>query len=188
MIPLVALWLPIVLAAVAVFLASSIVHMVLPYHKSDWGRLPQEDDVLAAMRAAGVRPGAYMFPFLCDMKEMGTPEARAKYEKGPVGTLTVMPNGMPAMPLYLAKWFVYLLVVSLFAAYIASRTLAPGTPYLQVFRVVGCVSFLAYAGAHGADPIWRGASWPVTFKNLFDGLLYGLVTGGVFGWLWPAGA
>ena len=185
MISLAALWLPIVLSAVVVFIVSSVVHMVLPYHKSDYGKLPKEDDILAAMRGAGLRPGAYMFPFLGGMKEMGTPAAQAKYEKGPVGMLTVMPNGMPAMPKFLAQWFVYSLVVSLFAAYIASRTLAPGTHYLQVFRVVGCVSFLAYAGAHAADPIWRGARWSTTFKNLFDGLLYGLMTGGVFGWLWP---
>jgi hypothetical protein len=126
-----------------------------------------------------------MFPHLSDMSEMGTPAAKSKYEKGPVGMLTVLPNGMPAMPKLLAQWFVYSLVVSLFAAYIASRTLAPATHYLQVFRVVGCVAFLAYAGAHAADSIWRGARWSTTFKNLFDGLLYGLMTAGVFGWLWP---
>jgi hypothetical protein len=187
MVSLSALWLPIVVSAVIVFIVSSILHMVLPYHRSDFSRLPHEDEIRAALRSAAVKPGAYMFPFCGEMKEMGSPEQKAKFEQGPVGMLTVLPNGMPAMPKYLAQWFVYSLVIGLFAAYLASRTLAPGTHYLQVFRVVGCTTFLAYAGASGADSIWRGVRWSTTFKNLFDGLVYGLMTAGVFGWLWPAG-
>ena len=185
MVGLSALWLPIVVSAVAVFIVSAIVHMALPYHKSDYGKLPKEDDVRAAMRAAGVAPGTYMFPRCESMKELDTPATKAKFEQGPVGILTVLPSGVPKMGKSLVQWFVYTLVIGIFAAYLASRTLAPGTHYLQVFRVVGCSAFLAYAGAHGADPIWRGARWSTTLKNLFDGLLYGLVTAGVFGWLWP---
>ena len=186
MVALSALWLPIVVSAVVVFIVSSIIHMALGYHASDFGRLPREEDVRAAIRNAGVKPGAYMFPACGSMKDMGAPEAKAKFEQGPVGILTVLPNGMPKMPKMLVLWFVYTLVIGLFAAYLASRTLAPGAHYLQVFRVVGCSAFLAYAGAHAADPIWRGASWSTTLKNLFDGLVYGLMTAGVFGWLWPA--
>jgi len=36
MIPLTALWLPILVSAVIVFFASFIMHMVLAYHKSDY--------------------------------------------------------------------------------------------------------------------------------------------------------
>jgi len=185
MVGLSSLWLPIVLSAVVVFVVSAIIHMVLPYHRSDFAGLPREDDVLGAIRTAGVAPGAYMFPFCTSMKDMSSAEMRAKYEKGPVGMLTVLPSRMPAMNKALALWFIYLLVVSVFVAYIAGRTLGPGTGYLQVFRVAGAAGFLAYAGAHAADPIWRGVSWSTTVKNLFDGLVYGLFTAGVFGWLWP---
>ena len=186
MVTLSSLWLPIVVSAVAVFIVSSIVHMALGYHRSDFARLPKEGEVLAALRAAGLKRGAYMFPFCESMKDMGSAEVKARYEQGPVGMLTILPNGMPAMPKFLAQWFVFTLVIGVFAGYLASRTLAPGADYLQVFRIVGSSAFLGYAGAHAADPIWRGARWSTTFKNLFDGLLYGLVTAGVFGWLWPA--
>ena len=186
MVTLTALWLPIVVSAAVVFVASSVLHMLLPYHRSDYARLPKEDDVLTALRAAGVGRGAYMFPFSSEMKELGTAEMRARFERGPVGMLTVLPNGMPMMAKHLAMWFAYSLVVGVFAAYLSGRTLAPGTAYLQVLRVAGCTAFLAYAGAQLADPIWRGASWSTTLKNVVDGLVYGLATGAVFAWLWPA--
>jgi len=185
MIGLSALWLPIVVSAVAVFIVSAIVHMALPYHRSDYRRLSKEDDVRAALRAAGVTRGTYMFPACEKMKDMESAEMKAKFVQGPVGILTILPSGAPMMAKHLSQWLVYTLVVSVFAAYLAGRTLSPETPYLQVFRVVGCTAFLAYAGAHAADPIWRGATWSTTLKNLFGGLLYGLVTAGVFGWLWP---
>ena len=74
MVSLTALWLPIVLSAIIVFVASSIIHMVLPYHRSDYQRLPDEDRVLAAIRTASVKPGMYHFPF-CTHKEMKSPAA-----------------------------------------------------------------------------------------------------------------
>ena len=82
------LWLPILLAAVAVFVASSIFHMLIPIHKSDYQKLDGEDGILEALRAAGVKPGTYMFPACDSMKDMNSPEMKAKYEKGPVGHLT----------------------------------------------------------------------------------------------------
>ena len=57
MVSLAALWLPIVVSAVIVFLASWIVHMFLPYHHSDFAKLPQEDAVLDALRTLNVPAG-----------------------------------------------------------------------------------------------------------------------------------
>ena len=54
MVPLTALWLPIVLLAVIVLLASFVMHMLLKYHNGDYHQIPNEDRVLAALRAAGV--------------------------------------------------------------------------------------------------------------------------------------
>lgn len=48
-----ALWMPILLSAVFVFVASSILHMVLPYHRSAFGKLPAEDEVRDALLTAG---------------------------------------------------------------------------------------------------------------------------------------
>jgi hypothetical protein len=186
MVPITALWLPILLAAVFVFVVSSIVHMVLGYHKSDYRQLPHEADVLEALRRAGVKPGpTYHFPYCASMKEMGGPEAMEKFKRGPVGLLTVLPSGPPAMPKYLGLWFVYSLLVSLFVAYLTGRTLAAGTHYLAVFRVAGATAFMAYGLSQFADSVWKGQAWSVTVKSIVDGLLYALVTAGTFGWLWP---
>ncbi len=185
MVPLTALWLPILLSAVIVFVASAIVHMVLPIHKSDYRQLPDEDKVLDAMRGAGVTAGrAYVFPFSA-MKDMKAPATIEKFKRGPTGMLVVRPSGPPAMGKYLAQWFIYCIVVSFFVAYLTGRTRLPGTPYLEVFRVAGCAAFLAYSVGLIQDAIWKGESWGVTFKHVIDGLLYGLLTAGTFGCLWP---
>ena len=185
MVPITALWLPMLLSAVIVFVASSIIHMVLPMHKSDYRKLPEEDRVLEAMRAAGVTPGRmYHFPYTTH-KEMKSPEAVERFKHGPVGLLTVIPSGPPAMGKYLGQWFLYCVVICIFVAYLTGRTRSPGTPYLEVFRVAGTTAFLGYAGAQIQDSIWKGQSWSVTSKHVFDGLIYGLLTAGTFGWLWP---
>jgi hypothetical protein len=184
MVSLAGLWLPILLAAVVVFVASSIMHMVLPYHKSDYTRLPDEEKVLSALRGAGLKRGLYMFPF-CTHQEMKNPEVIEKYKQGPVGFLTVFPPGPVQLPKFLAQWFVYCLIVSFFAAYLAGHTVAPGTPYLGVFRVVGTAAFLAYGIGQLSNGIWKGQMWGMTIKEVIDGLVYGLLTAGVFGWLWP---
>ncbi len=185
MVSLTALWLPIVLAAVTVFIASSVIHMALKYHNSEYRRLPDEDAVLGAMRSGKVAPGFYAFPYAGSMKVMASPEMLEKFKQGPVGTANIRPSGPPAMGASLVQWFIYCIVVGVFAAYLASRTLAPGTHYLQVFRVVGCASFMAYSLAHFSDAVWSMKPWSMTLKHAADGLVYGLLTAGVFGWLWP---
>ena len=185
MVPVTALWLPILLSAVIVFVASSIIHMVLPFHKSDYRKLPEEDRVLDTLRAAGVTPGrTYHFPY-CTHKEMKSPEVVERFKRGPVGLLTVIPSGPPAMGKYLGQWFLYCVLIGVFVAYLTGRTLSPSTQYLEVFRVAGTTAFLGYAVAQIQDSIWKGESWSVTLKHVFDGLIYGLLTAGAFGSLWP---
>ena len=184
MVPLAALWLPILLSAVIVFVASSVMHMLLPYHRSDYQQLPDEDKVLAGLRAAGLKRGLYMFPFGTH-KEMKSPAMVEKYKQGPVGMMTVFPSGPPAMPKFLGMWFVYCLLIGFFVAYLTGRTVAPGAYYLAVFRVAGTAAFLAYGLGHVSNGIWKGQTWSMTIKEVIDGLVYGLLTAGTFGWLWP---
>ena len=185
MIPLTALWLPILLSTVIVFFASFIMHMVLSYHKSDYRKLPDEDRVTDAVRSAGVTRGpAYFFPY-CSFEEMKSAPMIEKMKRGPVGLLTVLPSRAPAMGKNLVQWFLYCVVISIFAADLSGRTLAPGTAFLQVFRFVATAGFLGYGGAHAQESIWSGRSWVVTFKHLFDSMIYAVLTAGTFGWLWP---
>lgn len=184
MVPLSALWLPIVLSAVIVFVASSIMHMLLPYHRSDYNRLPDEDKVTSTLRSLNLKRGLYVFPH-CTPKDMKSPAAQEKYKQGPVGFITIVPSGPPALPKLLALWFLYSLVVSFFAAYLTAHTVAAGTSYLAVFRVVGTAAFLAYGLGILPNSIWKGQTPSTTIKELIDGLIYALLTAGTFGWLWP---
>jgi hypothetical protein len=185
MVPVLSLWLPILLAAVIVFVASSIVHMVLPFHKSDYARLPKEDEVMAALRGFAIPPAEYFVPLATSSKEMGTAAFKEKMAKGPILFMTVRPNGMPSMTSNFIGWFVYCLVVGIFAAYISGRALQPGAHYLQVFRFAGCTAFIGYSLALWQNTIWYSRNWVTTLKSTVDGLVYGLLTAGVFGWLWP---
>jgi len=185
MVPILALWLPILVSAVFVFVASSLLHMVLPFHKSDYGKVDREDDVMEAMRKAGVKPGDYLMPNPSSPSAMKDPAFIEKYTKGPVVMMTIMPSGPPAMGGQLAQWFLYCVVVGVFAAYIAGRALPPGSHYLSVFRFAGATAFIAYSLGIWQNSIWYKKQWSTTIKSTIDGLIYGMLTGGCFGWLWP---
>lgn len=187
MVALTALWLPILLAAFFVFVASSVIHMFLPYHRSDFGKVPSEDGVMEALRRFEIPPGDYVVPHAGgDPEVMKSEEFREKARKGPVAFMTVLPSGDPfAMGAQLAQWFVYCLLVSVVAAYVASRAVALGGDYLDVFRFAGTTAFAAYALALPQRSIWFKTSWSTTMKSMMDGLIYALLTAGTFGWLWP---
>ena len=180
------LWIPIVLSAVLVFVASSILHMVLTYHRSDFAKLPNEDKVMDALRPLSIPPGEYVLPHSSSPAEMKDPAFIDKVNKGPVAFMTVMPNGMPKMGGQLVQWFIYCVIVAIFAAYIATRALGPNPPYMSVFRFVGATAFIGYSVALWQNSIWYKRAWSSTLKSTFDGLVYALLTAGTFGWLWPA--
>lgn len=179
-----ALWLPILLSAVIVFVASSVIHMLSPWHKSDYPKMPNEDRVLAALRPFAIPPGDYMIPRPATRQEMSSPEFLEKMKQGPVVVMTVMKGSMAMAPRFIG-WFVYAVVVSVFAACVAASALPPGSPYLHVFHYVALVAFVGYALALWQLSIWYGRSWMITFKATVDGLIYALLTAGTFGWLWP---
>ena len=185
MVPITALWLPILLSAVIVFVASSIIHMLIPIHKNDYRQLPDEEKVSDALRAAGVTPGRmYNFPH-CTHKDMKSPAVIEKFKRGPVGHLIIRPSGAPGLGKYLVQWFLFCIVVSIFTACLTGGVREPGANYRSVFHVAGLVAFMAYGVGQLQDSIWKGQTWGVTLKHVFDGLIYGLLTAGTFGWLWP---
>jgi len=180
------LWLPILLSAVFVFILSAIVHMFLPYHRTEWGPAPNQDAVQSALRGAAA--GQYAFPMEKDPKHRMTPEAMKKWADGPSGFLTLFAPGPMNMPKLMFQSLVLNLVISFFTAYVVAHALVMGPgapPYLAVHRVVGTIGFMTYGLAMAYESIWYGRSWRGYAFNLFDALLYGLLMGGTFGWLWP---
>jgi len=185
MVPLSALIVPIVVAAVLVHLASALIHMVIQWHRHDYRRLPDEEAVRAALRKSPPAPGQYMVPHHAGMKEMQSPEMKKKFEEGPVAMITIRAPGPVTMGKELGLWFLFCLLMATTGAYIAGRTLAPGADYLQVFRVAGTVAFAGFGMGSIQQSIWMGRPWSSTARDLADALLYGCLIGGALGWRWP---
>ncbi len=179
------LWLPILLSAVLVFAVSSIIHMASPWHKKDYPGVPDEDAFMNAVRPLSIPPGDYMVPRATTRKEMESPAFTEKLSKGPVMVMTVLPSGAWDMKRNLGLWFLYLVVVGIFAAYVTGRALPPGTPYIDVFRFAGTTAFIGYSVALWQMSIWYRRAWGTTIRATVDGLIYALLTAGVMGWLWP---
>lgn len=186
MVPLASLWLPTLLATVAVFFVSFLAHMVLKYHNTDFAKLPNEDEILAALGRHNIPVGEYMFPHHGGASNpMKDPAFLEKRNRGPAGLMAVMPTPMPGLGGYLVQWFVFALVVSVFAAYLGGRALPAGADGTEIVRFTGTVAFAGHGLALVHDSIWFGRRWSTTAKNLVDALAYGIVTGLVFCWLWP---
>ena len=186
MVPVMSLALPIIVSAVIVFLASFVFHTLLPHHKNDFGKLSAEDDARAALGKSAPAPGEYVIPYAATNEERASEEHKKKMLDGPVVYMTVRANGPITMGKELGIWFVYCLLVGIFAAYIAGRALEPGAHYLSVFRFVGATAFFCYTVGLWQESIWFSKPWSTTMKNTFDGLVYALLTAGTFGWLWPS--
>lgn len=180
-----ALFLPALLAAVLIFVASSLIHMVIKWHQCEYHKLANEDEVRAAIRKHSPAPGKYVVPHCKDGKEMAAPETQQKFVEGPNLVMYVRPNGPAQLGPFLGKWFVYTLVVSLLAGYVGRSVLPAGTEYLKVFQVIGASAWLAYAWGGPQESIWMGKPWGSTALYLIDGLIYAALTAGAFAWLWP---
>lgn len=181
----VALWLPILLSAVAVFVASSVIHMMSPWHKNDYRKIPNEDELRSSVGTLAIPPGDYMVPRPESREDMRSPEFLEKMRTGPRLIMTVLPGGDFSMTRNLVQWFLYLVLVGMFAALIAGSALPPGADDLAVFHFVALTAFAGYTLALWQMSIWYSRSWATTIKATFDGLIYALITAAIFCWLWP---
>jgi hypothetical protein len=179
------LWLPIVLSSVFVFVVSAVIHMATPWHSGDYKKLPNQDPVMDALRPFSIPPGDYMVPRGEQMKDMRTPEFKERMAKGPVIVMTVFPTGMWGIGKNLVLWFIYLILISAFAAYMCYHTLPVGASTRNIIRVAGLTAFLGYAPALWQMTIWYRRSWGTTVKATIDGALFAAVTAATFAWLWP---
>lgn len=183
---LAALWLPIVVAAVLVFIVSSLLHTVIPWHQKDYAPLANEDAVRRALGPLAIPPGDYTVPACGSMAESQSPEFRAKLEEGPVLMMTVRPNGMYKMGPPMVQHLIVTLLVALGAACVAAATLAPGAARNAVWHTTGVTTFLAWAVGTWPESIWFGRRWSTTIKSTIDAAIYAVVTALVFGHFWPA--
>ena len=182
------LWLPILVLAALVFVASFVSWMVLPLHKKEWAQMPDEGDFFVKLGALGLEPGKYMFPAYGDRETAKSPEFLAKWEAGPHGVIQIW-GRRPNFVRNLALTFVFYLVTAYFVAYLTWNAVGvgPDVTYGHVFRIAGVAAILAYLFAAIPNAIWFQKPLAGLFADLVDGVVFGLLTAGAFAGFWPAG-
>ena len=184
MVSITALVVPIVLCAVFVFIASSLIHMALGYHRADYERLPDQPGLVGTLRQNQPGPGLYFFPY-CTHKDMKTPEVLAEFNKGPVGFLTILPSGPPAMGRNLGSWFALSLFISAAVAWITSHGAEIGAAPRHVWALAGPAAFLGYGAGPISNWIWAGQPASNTARAVLDALIYAVVIAATLAWRWP---
>ncbi len=185
MLTLASLWMPVLLSAIGVFIASSLIHMVFQWHQSEYRKLPNEAEMRALVSAANLAPGQYVMPHCPSGKEMQSAEVQQKFKEGPVAALTVRANGMPNMGITLGQWFGLTVVVALLSACLACMVLPRGADHRTVFHFFAAVTFMSYATGSFINGIWMGKLWRAVATDVLDSSIYALLTGAAFAWLWP---
>ena len=182
--PFAALWLPTLLSAVAVFILSALVHMVVRWHSNDQVKLPNEDAVANALES--VPAGDYRLPWADGMEHMKDPAYIAKANKA-MAIVTVMRGDMMgSFRNALIQWFIYSLVVSTLAGHIAYGSHHENPEPWHIFHTVALAAWLGYGMAIAQQPIWGGKPWKPAIKSMVDSLFYAAVTGAIFVWRWPS--
>jgi len=179
------LWLPILLTAVFVFIASSLIHMVFKWHNSEYRKLANEDAVSAAIRAGNPSPGQYVFPHCMDMKEMQSDAMMKKYNEGPIGLLTLRPNGRPSMGPALIMWFLFTLFIAAAMALLAVKSIGIDAHPHNAAHLIGVASLLAYGAGSIQAGIWMGKPWGSVAKDLLDSFIYGCISAATLLYFWP---
>jgi hypothetical protein len=170
---------------VAVFVASSLIHMVFKWHNSEYRPLANEDEVRAALRAGNAAPGSYVIPHCADMKQMREEPMLQKFREGPVGFLTLRKSGMPHMGGALGLWFGLNLLVAAIGGCVAIHYVGITGDSHDAAHLVGVLSLLAYGAGSVQQGIWMGKPILGVAWDLLDALIYAFVTALAFAWLWP---
>jgi hypothetical protein len=176
---------PTLVAGGLVWIASAVSWMALPHHHGEYRALPDEAALREALRAQRLARGQYIFPHLPRWEEAETEAGREKFEQGPVGFLTIMPNRLPSISRHMLLTLLHYLIVSSGIAWAASLMLPPGAPYAAVFRPIAVMALLAHGAGVIPEAIWYGKPWGNTLRALLDAALFALLTAGAFAGLWP---
>ncbi len=134
-------------------------------HPAAQGRGAILDKLPAAWRLAQVSTASHLL-----RRPQGARQGRDEGEirKGPIGVVTVWPAGRRRTGHHLGLWFRhYIVVLSIFVAYLASRTLPMERGgHLEVFRFAGTLAFVAYAGSDSVVTLdLEGPAWSATLRK-----------------------
>jgi hypothetical protein len=184
MTPITSLLFPILVAAVAVFVLSLIIQTAMPWHKRDFGNVPDDDAVLDAIRQFNIPPGDYLVPSPRLPDGRRNPDFVAKWATGPSVMMTVIPPSAN-MGRYMAQWFGFTALVALIAGWVTGTIVGRGRSDHAVFHYGAIVTFLSYSLGAWPLSIWYHRKWSTALKSAFDAILYGVTTGLVFAWMWP---
>lgn len=182
---LASLWLPIILSAVFVFIASALINMLLKFwHMPDYHGFSNEDEVRAAIRNGNPAPGQYSLPY-CPPQAMKDPAVLEKFAQGPTGMVFLRKPGPMNMGVPLLQWFLVCVLISLLGALVALALPTGADPH-AVFHTTALAALLGYCLGVFQNAIWFGWPWRSAAKYIVDGILYAIITGFTFLWLWPA--
>jgi hypothetical protein len=184
------LWIPILASAAAVWIASAVVWMAMPHHKSDHSKLPDEQGFINALRAMNIPPGNYGIPHCGHNADKNNPLMKECWEKGPMGSLTLWKTP-PNMGANMLWTFITYLALSAVLAYVGWTALGPAIAggdgsFMRIFRVMGAMGIAAYAFSHVPGSLWGGHYPRAIVMCVIDGVVYGLITGAIFAAMWPA--
>ena len=117
-------------------------------------------------------------------QEQGSKEYAEKYKAGPRGLLDVY--DMPSMPMNMLCTVVFFLITSAVIGYITLVACPLGdenTTFMKVFRVAGTIGILTHASSGILNGIWFKKR---LFTDIIDGIVFGLILGLIFAFLWPS--
>ena len=141
------LWLPILLSAVFVFIASALINMLLKFwHAPDYHGFANEDEVAAAIRKGGATgPATYAIPYCKGPEAMKDPAMQEKFKQGPVAHVNIRASVPMSMGPMLGQWFVFCLLVSVACAGLAAHALPPHPDAHVAFHTIGVAALLGYS-------------------------------------------
>lgn len=181
------LWLPIVLTAAACFIASSIMWMALPHHKASMKAIEDEGPLDRALEEMKLSPGGYYLPNCSDKAKMKSDEFKARWKNGPWAFVSI-PSGTPNFGFNLLMTLIEFLLIAFVIAYLASAALPAGAEYLKVFQIVGAAAVLAHVLGSIYHNFYQMKTMSHVVACAFDGLVYALLTAGIFAAFWPEAA
>ena len=188
MVPLSALWLPVVCSRPC-WCSSPAPSSTWcwPIHKNDLKKVPDEDAFQDAFRRMGITPGDYAVP--CAGSSHGDEGAGLRREDGE-GTAGVhdragrRPHASWARASPCGSCTASSSACS--AAMSAGRALAPGAQTTSTCFDSSAPSPLRATRCRcRRPPSGTNATGARRSASMIDGLVYGMLTAGTFGWLWP---